>query len=66
MFDSIPIEYAPHPNGAIYILPKAVNILQMKTFYDGSMPFLMDQISSIDVDTKLDFDIASAVINATK
>lgn len=59
------IEYL-HPNGAIYILPKVVNILQMKTLYDGSIPFLMDQISSIDVDTKLDFDVVSAVIKATK
>lgn len=59
------IEYL-HPNGAIYVLPKIVNILQMKTFYDGSIPFIMDQISSIDIDTKLDFDIASAVLNAVK
>ena len=44
-----------HPNGAIYIIPKAGNLSKMNTFYDGALPFIMTASASVDIDNKTDF-----------
>jgi CMP-N,N'-diacetyllegionaminic acid synthase len=51
------------PNGAIYIIK--VDILkQFKTFYPPkTITFEMDTISSLDIDTKEDFELAQLVAN---
>lgn len=50
-------------NGAIYIIKKEC-FLNEKTFFskEKSFAFIMDSISSIDIDTKLDFIIAETIM----
>lgn len=50
-------------NGAIYIIKKE-SFLNEKTFFskEKSFAFIMDSISSIDIDTKLDFIIAETIM----
>ena len=50
-----------HPNGAIYVIQRAAMLNSINTFYHGSIPYVMDALSSIDVDTLTDFSIAEAV-----
>jgi len=56
---------AYHPNGAIYVRAVA-DMAQpnLKTFYDGAAPYLMDRKYSVDVDTNTDFIVAAAMVNA--
>ncbi|MFD3157509.1 cytidylyltransferase domain-containing protein [Haloimpatiens sp. FM7330] len=45
-------------NGAIYIIKSQV-LLQNKTWYtENTIPYIMDKISSIDIDTLNDFELA--------
>ncbi len=56
---------AYHPNGAIYV--RSVESLgepNLKTLYDGALPYLMDRKVSIDIDNEIDFKIAAAIVNA--
>jgi len=56
---------AYHPNGGIYV--RAVSDLaqpDLKTFYDGALPYLMDRKFSVDIDNEADFVLATAMVNA--
>jgi len=56
---------AYHPNGAIYVRALAdLARPELKTFYDGAVPYLMDRKYSVDVDTDTDFVVAAAMVNA--
>ncbi len=48
-----------HPNGGIYIL-KAEELINenIKTFYEKSIPYIMNKTDSIDIDTEKDLHIA--------
>lgn len=56
---------AYHPNGAIY-LRRVADMARpdLKTFYDGALPYLMDRKFSVDIDTDADFIVASAMVSA--
>ena len=48
-----------YPNGAIYIAA----VRDFETFYSKQIiPFIMDEQSSVDVDTKKDLMIASEIL----
>jgi len=51
-------------NGAIY-LAKVTKLLEEKSFFlkENIYAFVMDQKKSIDIDTKLDFEIASCLLS---
>jgi CMP-N,N'-diacetyllegionaminic acid synthase len=52
-----------HPNGAIYVRP--IDDLarpDLKTLYDGAVPYFMSREASVDIDTETDFKIASALL----
>lgn len=52
------------PNGAIYII-KSQSLLKYTTFYpEKTIPYSMDSISSIDIDTEDDFQLAEAIVNS--
>lgn len=54
------------PNGAIFIFKYDV-LKQKKTYYtDKSYPYLMDEKSSIDIDTIYDFLLAKTIIEMDK
>jgi CMP-N,N'-diacetyllegionaminic acid synthase len=56
---------AYHPNGAIYV--RAVADLakpDLKTLYDGAVPYIMNRNASVDIDNEADFAIASAMVTA--
>ena len=56
---------AYHPNGAIYVRNiKDLMDPRLKTLYQGARPYIMDRISSIDVDTKTDFLFAEAILSS--
>ena len=56
---------AYHPNGAIYVRNiKDLMDPRLKTLYQGARPYIMDKISSIDVDTKTDFIFAEAILSS--
>lgn len=51
-----------HPNGAFYI-GRWGSIVRDKNFFKGKMRgYIMDELSSKDIDTKLDFEIAEFLI----
>jgi CMP-N-acetylneuraminic acid synthetase len=54
-----------HPNGAIYVRSIA-DLAQpgLKTLYDGARPYLMDPVSSVDIDAEIDFAVAAALLEA--
>ena len=55
---------AYHPNGAIYIRSVAsLSEPNLRTLYDGALPFLMDRKYSVDIDNEIDFKIAAAMVN---
>jgi CMP-N-acetylneuraminic acid synthetase len=56
---------AYHPNGALYVR-SVVDLAkpELKTFYDGALPYLMDRKFSVDIDTDNDFLVATAMVNA--
>ncbi|MEA4821530.1 MAG: acylneuraminate cytidylyltransferase family protein [Erysipelotrichales bacterium] len=49
------------PNGAIYILDWNKFKSQRKYYFDNTYPYIMDKISSIDIDDVDDFKLVSAV-----
>jgi CMP-N-acetylneuraminic acid synthetase len=56
---------ACHPNGAIYV--RAVKDLadpNLRTLYQGAVPYLMDRKFSVDIDNEIDFVVATAMVNA--
>jgi CMP-N,N'-diacetyllegionaminic acid synthase len=56
---------AYHPNGAIYV--RAVADLadpNLKTLYDGAIPFVMERKFSVDIDNEIDFAVADAMHKA--
>jgi len=56
---------AYHPNGGIYV--RAVADLakpELKTFYDGALPYLMDRKFVVDIDNEADFIVAAAMVQA--
>lgn len=54
-----------HPNGAIYIRPISdLKVKELKTLYEGAVPYIMSDIDSADIDNEIDFMFAEAVINA--
>lgn len=53
---------AYHPNGAIY-LTKTEVIFEKKDFYgEKSLPYMMDKISSIDIDEPIDLELANLLL----
>lgn len=47
------------PNGAIYIRnPADLARPELKTFFIGAQPYMMDARSSVDIDSELDFELA--------
>lgn len=51
------------PNGAIYI-SSIIGYLEKKSFFtSGTEGYLMDKTSSVDIDNKLDFEIASLILS---
>ena len=57
---------AYHPNGAIY-LSKISSIKINKSFFQGVVAgYLMDKFASIDIDEKIDLEIANAILNSTR
>tara|TARA_R110000868_G_scaffold139625_3_gene354618 strand:+ start:1124 stop:1831 length:708 start_codon:yes stop_codon:yes gene_type:complete len=56
---------AYHPNGAIYV--RSVSSLadpNLKTLYDGALPYVMDRKFSVDIDNEVDFQVAAAMAHA--
>lgn len=56
---------AYHPNGAIYV--RAIEDLgkpELKTLYEGAVPYLMDRKYSVDIDNEADFIVADAMVRA--
>jgi len=54
---------AYHPNGAIYVrLISDLSNPDLKTLYEGAVPYLMDRESSVDIDNEIDFKIAEALL----
>lgn len=51
-----------HPNGAIYFYRSEAVEQGLDLFQAPTMAFAMDEISSIDIDTKLDFLVAEAAL----
>lgn len=52
-----------HPNGAIYV--RAIEDLAVEnlhTLYTDALPYLMGRTESIDIDSEIDFKIASALL----
>lgn len=48
-----------HPNGAIYIRPVSdLRSGQLRTLYEGALPYIMDRFLSVDIDTEEDFKLA--------
>ena len=51
------------PNGALYFIKTDV-FLNQKTFQPKrTIPYIMDEVSSVDIDQALDFDLASLLID---
>ena len=47
------------PNGAIYVRnPADLDRPELKTFFEGARPYMMDARSSVDIDSELDFELA--------
>ncbi len=46
------------PNGAIYIAPVEIIKKEMNFYTDKTIYYIMDEISSIDIDTEFDFKLA--------
>ena len=52
------------PNGALYFIKTEI-FLDQKTFQpQRTIPYIMDEVSSVDIDHLLDFELASLLINA--
>lgn len=54
-----------HPNGAIYI--RAIEDLRnpdLRTLYEGALPYIMNRSSSVDIDTLEDFRLAELTLKA--
>lgn len=52
-----------HPNGAIYVRSSEdLGDIELKSLYQGAVPYLMDRVSSTDVDDELDLAIARAFL----
>ena len=45
-------------NGAIYMAKTQVLLKNKNWYTDRTMPYIMDELSSIDIDTKIDFKFA--------
>jgi len=58
---------AYHPNGAIYIR-RIADLLSpdLSTLYHNALPYLMSRADSVDIDNKIDFLIAEAIIDSEK
>ena len=57
-------ESAYRPNGALYII-KLESLLKFNTFYpEKTIPYSMDFISSLDIDTEEDLQLASIIANS--
>ncbi|MFW1677437.1 cytidylyltransferase domain-containing protein [Pontibacter sp. JAM-7] len=52
---------AYHPNGAIYVRPVSDFKEQLHSLYEGAVPYVMDRISSVDIDNEVDFLIAESL-----
>jgi CMP-N,N'-diacetyllegionaminic acid synthase len=54
---------AYHPNGAIYIREvKDFENDDLKTFYQGAHPYIMNKITSVDIDEESDFLLAECIV----
>jgi len=54
-----------HPNGAIYI--REIEDLaspDLRTLYQGALPYIMDRSASVDIDTLEDFKLAESTLEA--
>ena len=52
-----------HPNGAIYI--RSIDDLRsgrIMTLYKNAVPYIMDELSSVDIDNEIDFFFAESLI----
>lgn len=52
------------PNGAMYLIKTDVLIQQRKFYPSGTLPLVMDAVSSHDIDEPQDWQIADAYVNA--
>ena len=56
---------AYHPNGVIYVRSVAdLSNPNLKTLYDGALPYVMDRKFSVDIDNEADFRIAAVMVSA--
>ena len=51
------------PNGAIFIGKKAEYLSKRHFFGDDSIAYIMDKVDSVDIDDKLDFELAICIQN---
>jgi CMP-N-acetylneuraminic acid synthetase len=58
---------AYHPNGAIYIR-KIQDLYNdtLNTLYENAIPYIMDNMESIDIDNEIDFLVAEAILKQNK
>lgn len=52
-----------HPNGAIYIRPIKDLKTKLPTLYIDAIPYIMDEIDSIDIDNEINFLFAETIFN---
>ena len=56
---------AYHPNGAIYVRRVAdLAYSNLKSLYQGAVPYLMDRTVSFDIDSEVDFAMATALLES--
>lgn len=57
------MEFAYLPNGAIYIIKSSI-LIKLNTFYPPkTIPYIMDEISSLDIDTEADLKKAILILD---
>ncbi len=58
---------SPHlviPNGSLYIM-RTSDFLKERTFFsDFTLPYVMDEYSSLDIDSRVDFDFAESLLKS--
>lgn len=53
-------------NGAIYIAETELFLKEGQLVYSYSTPFIMDEVSSIDIDEEIDFKLAECIVEQKK
>lgn len=55
-----------HLNGAIYVVDVPLFREKKKFVYSDTVPYIMDHVSSLDIDTMMDFQLAEAMLAANE